>query len=169
MEDMSVNGPPIGGSGDQYFNATFNPAPGSNMNDFSPFVSLIFICLTHLSAVTSPHPNCYVFQLFLSACISFSVFLSSCVKYNLVTKMKMWNCRCTDENMNQDSLEQRRGRPRSAVGQLSQSAKPFVPSQGPMDQSLANDFAALNLASGMPKVRLWVWRHEYSSQIWPLK
>ncbi|XP_070197753.1 PAN2-PAN3 deadenylation complex subunit pan3-like isoform X2 [Littorina saxatilis] len=73
-------GPPMGGGGDQYFNATFNPAPGSNMNDFSPF---------------------------------------------------------------------RRGRPRSAVGQLSQSAKPFIP-QGPMD-SLPNDFAALNLASGMVK------------------
>lgn len=77
-------GGPIGGSGDQYFNATFNPAPGSNMNDFSPF---------------------------------------------------------------------RRGGGRGpgggGMGHLSQSAKPFVPTQGPMDQSLANDFAALNLASSM--------------------
>ena len=69
-------------------------------------------------------------------------------------------CWCTDENMNQGCFEQRRGRPRSTVGQLSQSAKPFVPSQGPMDQSLANDFAALNLASGMPKVSVAAWEQE---------
>lgn len=68
----------LGSGGDQYFNASFNPAPGGGMNDFPPF---------------------------------------------------------------------RRGRPRSAMGQLSQNAKPFVPSQGPMDHSLANDFAALNLAA----------------------
>ena len=36
----NTNGPPMGSGGDQYFNATFNPAPGSNrtqVNDFSPY------------------------------------------------------------------------------------------------------------------------------------
>ncbi|KAL8575598.1 hypothetical protein ACOMHN_028619 [Nucella lapillus] len=81
LEEMVGGGGSMGGGGDQYFNATFNPAPGSNMNDFSPF--------------------------------------------------------------------RRGGRPGSGMGHLSQSAKPFVPTQGPMDQTIASDFAALNLASSM--------------------
>ena len=65
--------------------------------------------------------------------------------------------------MDDDCFDQRRGRPRSAVGQLSQSAKPFIPSQGPMEQGLPNDFAALNLASGMAKVILQIYRRNTNS------
>ncbi|XP_025085760.1 PAN2-PAN3 deadenylation complex subunit Pan3-like isoform X2 [Pomacea canaliculata] len=47
------------------------------------------------------------------------------------------------------SMQSRRGHPRH----LSQNAKPFVPTHNPMDQSLANDFAALNLAATSSMVK----------------
>jgi hypothetical protein len=58
----------------------------------------------------------------------------------------------------QGGFEQRRGRPiRNNMEQMPQQNKPFMPSPGPglggpMDQVLANDFNALNLAPGMVKV-----------------
>lgn len=90
MEDMSAGGPPMGGSGDQYFNATFNPAPGSNMNDFSPFVSwfsLVFLILfLGPSTIHSTHPIVFFFvsvTLSVSVCVSVLVFVSFLFPFHL--------------------------------------------------------------------------------------